>query len=226
MSSFSKTLLWPLTSLLKTKCPYQHLALEDSLLHRSSDYFYPLCLIYKNASNVSLGRSQCVWTEVHLPTLLTHEEITLSRRFSGGGTVFQDEETLNFSFISSHKEHNPQQNLFFLQSFLESLGMSDLEQTSRFDLLWQGKKITGSAFRKTKENTLHHFTLLWKTNLSLLRKLLFFSQSAIGLGTLSKRQEVANIGESYQIENLNLSSDELIKRLIEFHSLSLISCEN
>jgi lipoate---protein ligase len=152
------------------KDPFFNLALEEYLFqHYSEDFF----LMYVNKASVICGKHQipCKETDV----ILAYENnIDVCRRFSGGGTVYHDPGNLNFCYIMNQKTSGI--NIDF-KRFIEPV-VSFLKQlkipvyiNERNNILIDGKKISGNAEHISKSRILHHGTLLFDTDLSMLEKL-------------------------------------------------------
>ncbi|HDR05199.1 MAG TPA: hypothetical protein ENN84_08150 [Candidatus Marinimicrobia bacterium] len=173
--------------------PYYHLALENNLFHHADiDRAF---LLYRNRDTVSMGRFQNPWQETHL-RLLRENGIFLSRRFSGGGTVFQDKGNINFSFIGKNDTDAIGHHFALVQRTLSEWGIT-AEISEKRDMLWHGKKFSGSAFYLKNGRLLHHGTLLVNSDLSRLSKFLKGAYPEIdSMGTASRRAKVVNLSEA------------------------------
>ncbi len=93
------------------------------------------------------------------------------RRISGGGTVFHDRGNLNFSFILNSKQGKQvdfKKYTLPVISFLSSIGV-DAKFEGKNDLKVDGLKISGNAEHIYRNRVLHHGTLLFDTDLELMR---------------------------------------------------------
>lgn len=109
------------------------------------------------------------------------ERIPVLRRSSGGGTVLQGPGCLNFSFVLS-KEKDPRLNDLrrSYQIILEKViaVFAALGQTVAFRpisdlaLVPEEKKFSGNAQKRGKKFILHHGTILYNFDLSLIAKYL------------------------------------------------------
>ena len=97
----------------------------------------------------------------------------LSRRNSGGGTVYHDEGNLNFTFFTKVDNYCRKNNLKFIKSVLENnFGFDKLSVNRNDDLLYDGRKISGSAAKLSRNNGYHHFTLLINSDLNMMSNFL------------------------------------------------------
>ena len=58
---------------------------------------------WRSSSAVVIGRFQCVHKEVNL-AYCKENDVTIARRFTGGGAVYHDEGNLNFSICLDQSE--------------------------------------------------------------------------------------------------------------------------
>ena len=172
--------------------PYFNLATEEYLLKNNDEEIF---LVYINEPCIVVGKHQNLLSEINLQHALENN-IKLARRISGGGTVYQDLNNLNFSFI--HNCTNLEQINFtkFTNPILEALremGL-DVSFSGRNDLLIDSKKISGNAMHIFKTRVLSHGTLLFNTDLIQLSAALKNQpQKYIDKSIKSVRSKVANI---------------------------------
>ncbi len=146
--------------------PFLNLALEDYFLRGGADL--PVAFFYVNRPCVVLGRFQNPWLECHLPYLVEND-IWLVRRQSGGGCVFHDEGNINFSFIYNDAMVDRKRGSGIMQRAFHKVGI-ELDISPRNDLWLNGKKISGSAFKQTKDGSFHHGTFLVNSDLKRLEE--------------------------------------------------------
>lgn len=146
--------------------PFINLALEDHFLRGSADL--PVLFFYVNRPSVVLGRFQNPWLETNLPYLVEND-IWMVRRQSGGGCVFHDEGNLNFCFIIPEGMIDKKKHAELMQRAFEKADIK-LEISPRHDLWLEGKKISGSAYKQTKDASFHHGTFLVSSDLAKLEE--------------------------------------------------------
>ncbi|MBI5009276.1 MAG: lipoate--protein ligase [Bacteroidia bacterium] len=152
---------------LQTSDPYIYLATEEYLLKNSGDEF---CILAVNSPSVVIGKHQSPHREVNTVFAEQHN-IPVIRRISGGGTVFHDSGNLNFSFI---RNCEPGHQVDFrlhtkpVIDFLRSHG-ADAKFEGKNDIKVNGLKVSGNAEHVHRNRVLHHGTLLFSSDMQMLR---------------------------------------------------------
>ena len=147
--------------------PFFNLAIEEILLKNREDEYLILSI---NNPSVIIGKHQSAHKEVNTKFLFEHN-IPVIRRISGGGTVFHDKGNLNFTFIrqsESGKQVDFRKNTQPVIDFLVSSGI-DAKFEGKNDIKVGGFKISGNAEHIFHNRVLHHGTLLFNSDLDLLR---------------------------------------------------------
>ena len=195
--------------LSETNDPFFNLATEDWIFKDMSPEEHILFL-WRNNKTVVIGRNQNPWAECNLKKM-EENNIHLVRRQSGGGAVFQDLGNTNFTFLSSRSEYNRKRNFDIIINALSKFGIK-AEQSGRNDILVDGKKVSGSAFKENPDRAFHHGTLLINVNLRELAEYLTPNpKKLLAKGTTSVRSRVANLTEF----NKELSHNNLTEAIIE-----------
>ncbi|MEN9343793.1 MAG: hypothetical protein RLZZ453_580 [Chlamydiota bacterium] len=147
---------------LKT-CPIdEQLKLEEDLLRNSSDNF---CVINEGTSPaIVLGISGKV-EELVNEGAATKQNIPLIRRFSGGGTVIVDEETLFVTFICQKDLHPfpayPEPIMRWTEEIYKEVFDHPQFALKENDYIIGDRKCGGNAQYIKKNRWLHHTSFLW-----------------------------------------------------------------
>lgn len=177
----------------RTLDPDHNLALEEYVftsLPRDKEYL----ILWQNDNAVIIGRHQNTLAEIDENYVRSHG-IRVVRRMSGGGAVYHDLGNLNFSFIVDAAGSQVDLERFCLRIALalRELGL-DARLDGRNDILAEGCKISGNAQYMKEGRVMHHGTLLFDSNLSVLSKALKPDPEKIkAKGVKSVRSRVANI---------------------------------
>ena len=172
--------------------PFFNQAFEQYVFeHFQSDNIF---FTWQNSPAVIVGQNQNIYREVDILKLFD-KNIPVVRRMTGGGTVYHDLGNINYTFISD-SDRNLSYDRFLdpVINALCALGLN-AHKNSVCDIAGDGLKISGSAQRTCKGRVLHHGTLLFDCDLSLLDSLTAKTknQSIDTKGTLSTVSKVTNI---------------------------------
>ncbi|MBU8895210.1 lipoate--protein ligase [Corallococcus sp. H22C18031201] len=177
--------------------PWFNLATEDWIF-REMDSSTQTLFLWRNAETVVIGRNQNPWSECNLKRM-EEDNIFLARRTSGGGAVFHDLGNTNFTFLSPKQGYDKSANVTILLDALRRLGVS-AEASGRNDLVIPTadgpRKISGSAYRESRDRAFHHGTFLISTDLTRLSNYLTPHPKKLeSKGQASVRARVMNINQ-------------------------------
>ena len=147
--------------------PAYNLAFEEFVQanRRQGDYL----ILWQNDNAVIIGRNQNALEEINREFVQAHG-IRVVRRNTGGGAVYHDLGNLNYSFITdAEAPENRSASLFTspVVDALRALGL-DAESSGRNDILVSGKKVSGTAEHLLRGRILHHGTLLFDSDPSMI----------------------------------------------------------
>ena len=205
--------------------PYINLAVESNLL----DNFLPNTVslfLWKNKQTVVIGANQNPYSECDIESLL-NEGGFLARRRTGGGAVYHDLGNLNFSFIADKDIYDVKKQMQVIQKALLDFNL-ETEVSGRNDITYQGRKFSGNAFAKTKNQGLHHGTILIKTEGERLQRYLKVKPAKLHKhGVKSVASRVINLSEVADITSENIIP-HLIKAFEEVYqnTATAISFDN
>lgn len=181
--------------------PYINQSIEYYLFNELKDDFI---FLYRNEQSIIIGRNQNPWQEINIENA-EKNHVHIVRRISGGGTVYHDRGNLNISFVGSNQKIH--ENFEFICEYLRRYHV-ELTVSDRNDLLYQNKKVSGSAFYNKAKRRIHHYTLLIDVNMNDLWQLLNFDHSNFSSRAIkSVKSPVINLKEV----NPDLSVEGLIK---------------
>lgn len=171
--------------------PHKNLAMEEAML-KSLPAGQAILFLWQNAHTVVIGSGQNAWRECNT-ALLEREGGTLARRSSGGGAVYHDLGNLNFSFVLPRADYDVDRQLTVVMNAVRMCGLR-AEKSGRNDLLAEGRKFSGNAFRLLKETALHHGTLLIDSDMEKVSRYLTPDQDKLkAKGVKSVSSRVANL---------------------------------
>ncbi|PHM45697.1 lipoyltransferase and lipoate-protein ligase family protein [Xenorhabdus mauleonii] len=177
--------------------PWFNLAVEECIF-RQMPPNQRVLFLWRNANTVVVGRAQNPWKECNTRRM-EQDGIKLARRSSGGGAVFHDLGNTCFTFMAGKPEYN---KTVSTQIILEGLKKSGIHATAsgRNDLVLSSpegeRKISGSAYKETKDRGFHHGTLLINANLNRLADYLNPDPKKLqAKGITSVRSRVTNVSE-------------------------------
>ncbi len=180
----------------KVTDPRLNLAIEEHLL-RGQPTGEDILLFYINEPSILIGRYQNAWEEIN-HTYVDEHGIHVVRRLSGGGAVYHDPGNLCFSLVTRGGKEDVLNFKKFTSPVIRALRKMGIpaELGGRSDILVSGRKISGNAIYSTKQGTVCHGTMLFKTDLSILSEALNVKAGEIeSRGIKSVRSQVANISE-------------------------------
>ncbi len=170
---------------------YFNLASEEYFLKQTDGYYFYLWI---NAPAVIVGANQNAIEEVNLP-YTEKEGIKVVRRLTGGGAVYHDLGNLCYTVIAPFDSEADNYKEFTkpVIEYLNSLGV-DAKFSGRNDITVDGKKISGNAQTVYKNRIMHHGTLLFSSDMSVLGNALNPSKIKMeSKGIKSVRARVTNI---------------------------------
>jgi lipoate---protein ligase len=162
--------------------PQENIFFDEVLLrlaekHESGEY-----LRFWESSKIFIVMGRIGRAEIDVNFIHTEEDnILVLRRSSGGGTVLQGPGCLNYTLILSKQKHPELNDLrksyeWIGEKVNEALRRAGVETyfrpTSDLAIGSDEKKFSGNAQRRGKHYILHHGTILYKFDLSLISRYL------------------------------------------------------
>lgn len=204
---------------------YWQMAIDEALLNLRMEGKIPDTLrIYRfQPSSVTVGYFQRIRESVNLDYLLS-SNIQFTRRITGGGSVYHDENgeitysvVLPIEGVLTDVQESYRVICGGIVSALRKLGVETAFVPVN-DVTVMGRKISGSAQTRRKGYLLQHGTLMYATNLDVLEKVLVVPTVKLeSKGVKTIRERVVTLEKVTGQVNV----DVLVKKLIEGFSEAL-----
>ncbi|GAA5857691.1 hypothetical protein JCM8547_004332 [Rhodosporidiobolus lusitaniae] len=173
--------------------PWFNLAFEDWLFRKTPPE-QEILYLYRNSPSVIIGRNQNPWKEINL-VKLKELGIPFVRRKSGGGTVYHDLGNTNYCVFVPRLEFDRRTNAELVVAGLKTLEVP-ASVNERNDIVVDGFKVSGSAFKLVNHRAYHHGTMLIEAQLGSLRGVLGGKKdSMVTKGVASVPSPVRNLRE-------------------------------
>ena len=159
-------------------------AVGEAILLARSEKIVPdtLFLYQRDPPACSIGYFQSVENVVDVEEC-KKLGVDICRRITGGGAIYSDKENLTYNIVVSENNKKVPKDVVksyevLCQGVVESLKMLGLEAEFKpvNDILVNGKKISGSSQTRRKSVILHHGTLLIKTDIKTMARVLKVSK--------------------------------------------------
>lgn len=176
--------------------PRFNLALEQYVfdhMDRNNGYF----MLWQNHNTIVVGKHQNTAEEVNQAYVDSHN-ITVVRRLSGGGAVYHDMGNLNFTFILDSGDMEKLNFNIFCKPVVNALAQIGVtaKLNGRNDITIDGKKISGNSQYIRRKRIMHHGTILFNSDLSIIAEALNVPAHKIqSKGIKSVRSRVTNISD-------------------------------
>ena len=176
--------------------PHWNLAREQYIFDHC-DRSHGYLMLWQNHNTIVVGKYQNTVGEINNEYVREHG-ISVVRRLSGGGTVYHDLGNLNFTFIVDASEAERINFRMFCEPIvrtLASFGVS-AEISGRNDITVEGKKFSGNAQYLKEGRVMHHGTILFNSDSSVLSNALQVDREKLASkGVKSVSSRVANLIE-------------------------------
>ena len=178
---------------LKTTDPAFNLAVEEYVFdYLPKDRMY--VMLWQNDNAIIIGKNQNTLAEIN-ERYVKQQGIRVVRRLSGGGAVYHDMGNLNFTVIADAQGESLDFGRFcaLVVKALQKVGVK-AEINGRNDMTIDGKKFSGNAQYLRQGRVMHHGTILFDSNASVLANALQVDEAKIqAKGVKSVRSRVTNV---------------------------------
>lgn len=176
--------------------PYFNLALEEYFL-KNKDLKDDVLILWQNEPTIVIGKNQNTYEELNMDYVINNN-IHVARRMSGGGAVYHDLGNLNYTIIKNNGELYRNNFAFFALPVIDCLKRLGIiaEFNGRNDITIEDKKFSGNAQYFFKHKVLHHGTLIFSSDLTVLAQALHVKKDKIeSKGIKSVKSRVTNISD-------------------------------
>ena len=195
---------------------YFNLALEEHFLRDFDDDVF---MLWQNDKTIVVGKNQNTLAEINID-YVKENGIRVVRRITGGGAVYHDMGNINFTYIVNHEGEWDRSFSRFAIPIINALGKLGIsaEVSGRNDIVACGRKISGNAQTMLNGRLLHHGTLLFDVDMSILKNALSPDKEKIeSKGIKSVESRVANLseltGQSIDAGKLTMLIRDEVKKL-------------
>ena len=181
---------------LMTTDPSYNLAMEQYVfdcLPRDRMYF----MLWQNGNAIIVGKYQNTISEIN-EEAVRERGIRVVRRLSGGGAVYHDMGNLNFTFITDADGSGTLDMKLFCEPVVRTLAALGVkaEVNGRNDITIDGKKFSGNSQYLRQGRVMHHGTIMFDSDLSVVGEALRVDPTKIQTkGIRSVRSRVTNVAE-------------------------------
>ena len=204
--------------------PHYNLALEQyvfDVLAVEWDFF----MLWRNDNAIIVGRHQNTAAEINARYVKEHG-ICVVRRLSGGGAVYHDRGNINFTFIAAAQSGPAFDFGTFCRPVVKALASFGIQAaiSGRNDMTIGGAKFSGNAQYRKHNRVMHHGTILYDSDLSVVGNALNVSKDKIASkGLSSVRSRVTNVREHMPVD---IPVEDFMNALREamFHEYGLTAC--
>jgi lipoate-protein ligase A len=175
---------------------HRNLALEEALITSQQAAETPKIRIWSNPPAIVAGRFQDIHLEADT-TLCMRKSITIARRFTGGGTVYHDQGSINLTMVTWEPTIDLQtiqhRNIAIMKETLLRMGVESTIANSN-SISVGGKKISGASLAVKRNLVLWHASLLVSTDLLTVTQVLSPSRRQFTTNRVRSRwQPVTNL---------------------------------
>lgn len=204
---------------------YEQLVLEEALLRADTDNW---CIINKGSSPAIVMGISGKKEELIDEQKAFLEGVPLIKRFSGGGTVIVDENTLFVTFICQKNIHTfpayPEPIMKWTEELYRNVFQHPDFKLQENDYVFGSKKCGGNAQYIKKERWLHHTSFLWDYKPENMKSLLHPKKTPSYRAGRSHEDFLCRLGDFFADREILI--EKLILELEQRFTLKRVSLED
>lgn len=185
--------------------PYFNFALEYYLMNEKYLGDDIIFMFWRTEPTLMIGKFQNTIEEIN-QQYVDEKNINVVRRITGGGTIYTDMNSWQYSFITKNYTGGGIDFNTFTQPIIEALKKQGIDAycNGRNDLLINNKKFSGNA-QYIKDNCrLHHGSILFNTNIEeMVKSITVAEEKIISKGIKSVRERVTNVAEYFNDNSID-----------------------
>lgn len=177
--------------------PYFNFALEYYLLNEKDLGDDTIFMFWRTEPTLMIGKFQNTIEEIN-QKYVEEKRINVVRRITGGGTIYTDMNTWQYSFINKNCNSSGIDFKTFTQPIIDALKDQGINASlsGRNDLHIDDKKFSGNAQYVKGSKKLHHGSILFNTNIEeMVRSITVAEDKIISKGIKSVRDRVINVSD-------------------------------
>lgn len=197
------------------KLSYLNLTTTDPAFNLAAEEYVFDCLpkdrmyvmLWQNDNAIIIGKHQNTLAQINLP-FVEEKGIRVVRRRSGGGAVYHDLGNLNYTIITDAAADAQVDFGRFCDVVIRALARVGVqaERNGRNDMTIGGKKFSGNAQYIRAGRVMHHGTILFDSDMTVLSRALQVDEEKIrAKGVSSVRSRVTNVRPCLK-EDLSLAA--------------------
>lgn len=195
--------------------PLVALAIEDYVMELFEEDCF---MLWQTNPVIVVGKYQNIYNEVNID-YVESLNIPIMRRRSGGGAVYNDNNTIYYTYIVNKEVSSFSDYKTFTKPIVNALKIMGInaEFSGRNDILIDGKKFSGNSQLVNNKKITHHGTLLFDFDEEILTKALIVDEEKLkSNGVKSIKSRVTNI-KSHLQKNITVNQfrDLLYKEIIK-----------
>lgn len=187
--------------------------MEEYYLKNKDDYD-ELLILWRNQNSIIIGRNQNTVAEINSEYVKANN-ISISRRISGGGAVFQDLGNVCFTIIK--RKESSDSFPYFVEPIISYLKKLNIKAWvhGKNDIYIQGnKKVSGNAQYSYKDKIMHHGTVLYNVDFNKIK--LSLKPNLIKLETKSIKSNIASVDNIINHLDNKISNEDFFNSLSSY----------